>query len=155
MRVVVQRVSQARISVNHRTLSEIGRGLCILLGVGRQDNEANADFLAHKVTNLRVFEDAEGKMNRSLIDVGGEALVVSQFTLYGDCRKGNRPSFAEAAPAEQAERLYQRFASRLRDAGVRVATGRFQAHMEVSLVNDGPVTLVLESPAISNTASRA
>jgi D-tyrosyl-tRNA(Tyr) deacylase len=136
-------------------VSEIGRGLCVLLGVGRQDSEANADFLAHKVTNLRVFEDAEGKMNRSLIDVGGEALVVSEFTLYGDCRKGNRPSFAEAAPPEQAERLYQRFASRLRAAGVRVATGRFQAHMDVSLVNDGPVTLVLESPAVSAASALA
>jgi D-tyrosyl-tRNA(Tyr) deacylase len=146
VRVVVQRVSQSRVSVNHSIVSEIGRGLCILLGVGKQDSEANADFLADKVRNLRVFEDAQGKMNRSLIDIGGEALVVSQFTLYGDCGKGNRPSFTEAAPAEQAERLYQRFASRLRDGGVKVATGRFQARMDVSLVNDGPVTLVLESP---------
>ena len=145
MRAVVQRVSQARVAVNQTVVGEIGRGLCVLVGVGKQDTSTKADFLADKITNLRVFEDEEGKMNRSIIDVGGEALVISQFTLYGDCRKGNRPSFTEAAPADQAEQLYQRLAARLRAANVKVATGRFKAHMEVSLVNDGPVTLILES----------
>ena len=145
MRAVVQRVSQARVAVNQTVVGEIGRGLCVLVGVGKQDTATKADFLADKITNLRVFEDEEGKMNRSIIDVGGEALVISQFTLYGDCRKGNRPSFTEAAPADQAEQLYQRLAARLRAANVKVATGRFKAHMEVSLVNDGPVTLILES----------
>jgi D-tyrosyl-tRNA(Tyr) deacylase len=145
VRVLVQRVSQARVSVNRNIVGEIGRGLCIFVGVGKQDSEATAEFLADKVRNLRVFEDEQGKMNRSLVDIGGEALVVSQFTLYGDYRKGNRPSFSEAAPSQPAERLYQRFAARLSDAGVKVATGRFQAHMDVSLVNDGPVTLFLDS----------
>jgi D-tyrosyl-tRNA(Tyr) deacylase len=125
-------------------VGEIDRGLCVFLGVGKQDNEQNADFFADKVRNLRVFDDEQGKMNRSVADIGGEVLLVSQFTLYGDCRKGNRPSFTDAAPAEQAEQLYQRVAERLREAGLKVATGRFQAHMQVSLVNDGPVTLVLE-----------
>jgi D-tyrosyl-tRNA(Tyr) deacylase len=125
-------------------VGEIDRGLCVFLGVGKQDNEQNADFFADKIRNLRVFDDEQGKMNRSVADIGGEVLLVSQFTLYGDCRKGNRPSFTDAAPAEQAEQLYQRVAERLREAGLKVATGRFQAHMQVSLVNDGPVTLVLE-----------
>ena len=145
MRVVVQSVSQARVAVKQDTIGEIDRGLCILVGVGKQDSEEDADFLADKLKNLRIFEDEQGKMNRSVTDIGGEVLVVSQFTLYGDCRKGNRPSFTDAAPTEQAERLYQRFAERLRDAGLKVASGRFQAHMEVSLINDGPVTLVLQS----------
>lgn len=144
MRVLIQRVSRARVAVGQDTVGEIGRGLCVFLGVGKQDNEQNADFFADKIRNLRVFDDEQGKMNRSVADIGGEVLLVSQFTLYGDCRKGNRPSFTDAAPAEQAEQLYQRVAERLREAGLKVATGRFQAHMQVSLVNDGPVTLVLE-----------
>jgi D-aminoacyl-tRNA deacylase len=144
VRVLIQRVSRARVAVGQDTVGEIGRGLCVFLGVGKQDNEQNADFFADKVRNLRVFDDEQGKMNRSVADIGGEVLLVSQFTLYGDCRKGNRPSFTDAAPAEQAEQLYQRVAERLREAGLKVATGRFQAHMQVSLVNDGPVTLVLE-----------
>jgi D-tyrosyl-tRNA(Tyr) deacylase len=115
------------------------------MGVGKQDGDVDADMLAEKITKLRIFEDAQGKMNRSILDVGGALLVVSQFTLYGDCRKGNRPSFTDAAPAEQADRLYRRFIQRLSDAGIKVATGQFQAHMRVSLVNDGPVTLILES----------
>jgi D-tyrosyl-tRNA(Tyr) deacylase len=115
------------------------------MGVGKQDGDQDADALAEKITKLRIFEDAQGKMNRSILDVGGEILLVSQFTLYGDCRKGNRPSFTDAAPAEQADRLYRRFTQRLSDAGIKVATGQFQAHMRVSLVNDGPVTLILES----------
>jgi D-tyrosyl-tRNA(Tyr) deacylase len=145
VRAVIQRVSEACASVDSVTVGEIGAGLCILLGVGKQDGDDDADFLAEKIKNLRVFEDDQGKMNRSILEVGGELLVVSQFTLYGDCRKGNRPSFTDAAAAEQADRLYQRFVRRLSDAGVRVATGRFQAHMKVALVNDGPVTFVLES----------
>jgi D-tyrosyl-tRNA(Tyr) deacylase len=144
VRVLIQRVSRARVAVGQDTVGEIGRGLCVFLGVGKQDNEQNADFFADKVRNLRVFDDEQGKMNRSVADIGGDVLLVSQFTLYGDCRKGNRPSFTDAAPAEQAEQLYQRVAERLREAGLKVATGRFQAHMQVSLVNDGPVTLVLE-----------
>jgi D-aminoacyl-tRNA deacylase len=145
VRVVIQRVSEARVSVDGAIVGEIGAGLCVLMGVGKQDGDVDADMLAEKITKLRIFEDAQGKMNRSILDVGGALLVVSQFTLYGDCRKGNRPSFTDAAPAEQADRLYRRFIQRLSDAGIKVATGQFQAHMRVSLVNDGPVTLILES----------
>ena len=145
MRAVVQRVSEARVSVDSVTVGEIGAGLCVLLGVGKQDGDTDADFLAEKIKNLRIFEDDHGKMNRSIVEVGGELLVVSQFTLYGDCRKGNRPSFTEAAPAAEADRLYRHLVRRLRDAGVRVATGRFQARMKVSLVNDGPGTFILDS----------
>lgn len=130
--------------MNHDIIGEIGQGLCIFVGIGRDDREENVELMADKIKNLRVFEDESGKMNRSLIDVEGKALVVSQFTLYGDCRKGNRPSFSEAAPADLAERLYRRFVSHLRSAGVEVATGQFQAHMNVSLINNGPVTLLLE-----------
>jgi D-tyrosyl-tRNA(Tyr) deacylase len=115
------------------------------LGVDKQDGEENATALADKIKNLRVFEDPQGKMNRSITDTGGELLVVSQFTLYADCRKGNRPSFSDAAPAAEAESLYQFFVQRLRDTGLKVATGSFQAHMKVSLVNDGPVTFILEN----------
>ncbi len=145
MRAVVQRVAEARVSVGRETVGQIGLGLCILLGVSKQDEEKNADALADKIRKLRIFEDDEGQMNRSIIDRGGEVLVISQFTLYGDCRKGNRPSFTDAAPAETADRLYQYFTDRLRAAGLKVATGRFQAHMRVALVNDGPVTFVLEN----------
>jgi D-tyrosyl-tRNA(Tyr) deacylase len=145
VRVVVQRVSQARVSVAKEIVGEIDAGLCVFVGVARDDRDEDADSLADKVKSLRIFDDEQGKMNRSASDAGGGFLVVSQFTLYGDCRKGNRPSFTDAAPAERAERLYLRFAKRLRDSGLAVATGRFQAHMNVSLVNDGPVTLVLES----------
>jgi len=123
----------------------IGPGLCILLGIGREDRERDADFLADKIMKLRIFDDAQGKMNRSIAECGGELMVVSQFTLCGDWRKGNRPSFSDAAAPELAERLYQYFVQRLRDSNLRVATGRFQSHMQVSLVNDGPVTFVLDS----------
>ena len=145
MRAVIQRVSEARVAVDEIIVGEIGHGLCVLLGVSKEDDAGDAEFLAEKIKSLRVFEDTQGKMNRSLLDTGGELLVVSQFTLYGDCRKGNRPSFTEAAPAAEADRLYQRFVGRLTDGGLRVATGRFKAHMKVSLVNDGPVTLILDS----------
>ncbi len=123
----------------------IGPGLCILLGIGREDRERDADFLADKIMKLRIFDDAQGKMNRSVAECGGELMVVSQFTLCGDWRKGNRPSFSNAAAPEPAERLYQYFVQRLRDSNLRVATGRFQSHMQVSLVNNGPVTFVLDS----------
>jgi D-tyrosyl-tRNA(Tyr) deacylase len=144
VRAVIQRVIRAQVTVERNVVGEIGSGLCILLGVGRHDDESNADFLSEKIKNFRIFDDREGKMNLSLNATAGEVLVVSQFTLYGDWRKGNRPSFIDAAPPAQAEKLYQYFVKRLRDAGVSVATGQFQARMKVSLVNDGPVTFVLE-----------
>ena len=144
MRAVIQRVAEARAIVADRIIGQIGPGLLILLGVGRDDTEANAHTLADKIKNLRIFEDEQGKMNRSVSDIGGELLVVSEFTLYGDCRKGNRPSFTDAALPAEAQRLYNYFSARLRDAGLKVANGQFQAHMRVALVNDGPVTLVLD-----------
>jgi D-tyrosyl-tRNA(Tyr) deacylase len=145
MRTVIQRVSEARVTVAGSVVGEIGPGLLALLGVAKPDTAADADFLAEKILNLRVFPDDAGKMNRSLLETGGALLVVSQFTLYGDCRKGRRPSFDDAAPAEQARRLYERFVEMARRSGVRVETGVFQAHMDVALVNDGPVTLLVES----------
>jgi D-tyrosyl-tRNA(Tyr) deacylase len=145
MRAVIQRVSEARVTVAGSVLGEIGPGLLALLGVAKLDTPADAEFLAEKILNLRVFPDEAGKMNRSLLDVTGALLVISQFTLYGDCRKGRRPSFDDAAPAEQARPLYEHFVEVARRSGVRVETGVFQAHMEVSLVNDGPVTLLVES----------
>jgi D-tyrosyl-tRNA(Tyr) deacylase len=145
MRAVIQRVSEARVTVAGSVLGEIGPGLLALLGVAKPDTPADAEFLAEKILNLRVFPDEAGKMNRSLLDVTGALLVISQFTLYGDCRKGRRPSFDDAAPAEQARPLYEHFVEVARRSGVRVETGVFQAHMEVSLVNDGPVTLLVES----------
>lgn len=145
MRAVVQRSGPASVAVDGQTVGAIEGGLVVLLGVERGDTEKDADYLADKCAGLRVFEDAEGKMNLSLLDAWGEALVVSQFTLCGDARKGRRPSFVNAAPPETAEALYQRFAERLRRAGVSVATGTFQAMMEVRLVNQGPVTILLDS----------
>jgi len=141
MRAVVQRVSRARVTPG----GEIGPGLCILLGVGRGDREEEAGRLAGKIARLRIFPDDDGRFDRSVLDVGGSALVVSQFTLIADTAKGNRPSFAGAAPPEQAEPLYERFTSRLRALGVPVETGVFGARMEVELVNDGPVTIVLDT----------
>jgi D-tyrosyl-tRNA(Tyr) deacylase len=131
--------------VDDQTIGRIGPGLLVLLGVSRADEEKDADYLADKIAHLRIFEDDDGKMNRSLVDTGGEMLIVSQFTLLGDCRKGRRPSFVQAAPPEKAERLYDYFVYQVRLKGVSVATGQFQAKMAVSLVNDGPVTLILES----------
>jgi D-tyrosyl-tRNA(Tyr) deacylase len=144
VRAVVQRVTEARVVVADKTVGDIGPGLCVFLGIGKMDNEKAADALAVKIANLRIFSDDEGKMNRSVIDVRGEVLVVSQFTLYGDCTRGNRPSFSEAAPPAEAEQIYRRFVQRLRDAGLTVATGQFQTKMNVFLVNDGPVTLIVE-----------
>ena len=146
MRALVQRVSQASVSVDAAKVAEIGKGMLILLGVGHEDGPEDLRFVAEKCANLRVFEDDDGKMNRSLLDVGGEALVVSQFTLYGDTRKGRRPGFTRAAPPEIAEPTYERFAQSLRDLGIQVATGVFGAHMSVEIHNDGPVTLLVESP---------
>jgi D-tyrosyl-tRNA(Tyr) deacylase len=145
VRVVIQRVSEARVSVGLEIMGAIGPGLCILLGIGRDDRERDADFLTDKIMKLRIFDDDQGKMNRSVTECGGELMVVSQFTLYADWRKGNRPSFSDAAAPELAERLYQYFVQRLRASNLRVATGRFQSHMQVSLVNDGPVSFVLDS----------
>ena len=144
MRLVVQRVSSAAVTVAGVTVGAIGQGLLVLAGVGRDDTEESARRLGPKVAGLRIFPDAEGKMNRSLTDVGGEALVVSQFTLYADTRKGYRPSFVEAARPELAVPVLQAFVDELRSAGIEVAEGRFGARMEVRLVNDGPVTIVLE-----------
>lgn len=145
MRAVIQRVSQARVEVESQTVGQIGPGLLVLLGVGRGDTLEDAVYLAHKIAALRVFADEEGKMNRALAEVGGEVLVVSQFTLYGDTRKGNRPSFVGAAPPDEGKRLYERFCDLLAEQGLHVETGVFQAHMEVHLTNDGPVTLWLDS----------
>ncbi len=147
MRAVVQRVSEAAVRVDGEVVGAIGPGLLVLLAVAPEDGEAQVRWLADKVANLRVHADGQGRMNRSLLDVGGGALVVSQFTLYGDCRRGRRPSFVGAARPEHAEPLVTRFAARLRDLGVApVETGVFGAHMAVSLVNDGPVTLVVDTP---------
>ena len=145
MRAVVQRVSRARVTVDSRVTGEIGPGLMVLLGVGRDDTSVVAASLAEKVANLRIFEDENGKMNRSLLEVKGSALVVSQFTLYGDARGQRRPSFISAARPEQANALYEEFNSALRTLGVTVATGIFQAMMSVELVNEGPVTILLDS----------
>ena len=145
MRAVVQRVSRARVTVESSVTGEITTGLMILLGIGRDDTSAVAVSMAEKVANLRIFEDDQGKMNRSLLDVGGSALVISQFTLYGDARGQRRPSFIAAAPPEQAKKLYEEFSEALRRLGVIVATGVFQAMMSVELVNEGPVTILLDS----------
>ena len=143
MRAVVQRVSEARVRVDGEVVGEIGQGLCVLLGVSREDGEDEAARLADKVAKLRIFENEYGKFDRSLLEVDGDALVVSQFTLIADTTKGNRPSFSEAAAPEDAEQLYESFCAALREPGVRVETGRFGARMAVELVNDGPVTIVL------------
>ena len=145
MIAVVQRVASSSVSVNGSMVSTIGPGLNVLLGVDTGDGETDADYLAAKITYLRIFEDRHGKMNRSLIDVGGQMIVISQFTLLGDCRKGRRPSFVNAAQPPVAEGLYLRFVDRVRKLGVEVQTGRFGAHMQVAITNDGPVTLVIVS----------
>ena len=164
MRAVVQRVERASVRVaprsardnqvgnperservEEKTIARIGKGILVLVGVGKDDNSSDAKYLANKITNLRLFEDEEGKMNLSLKEVDGEILAVSQFTLYGDCRKGNRPSFTEAADLQDARRLYQEFVDNLRASSLKVETGEFQARMLVSLENDGPVTLILEA----------
>lgn len=145
MRAVVQRVTRARVTVEGQVVGEIGRGFVVFVGVGRTDSAEAATYLADKIQNLRVFDDEAGKMNLALTEVGGEVLAISQFTLYGDCRKGRRPSFDEAAPAEQGRALYEAFVRELSSRGLRVSTGIFQARMQVELTNDGPVTLLLSS----------
>jgi D-tyrosyl-tRNA(Tyr) deacylase len=145
MRALLQRVTEARVVVEGSVCGEISAGLLVLLGVSKLDTAADAAFVAQKVLNLRIFHDEHGKMNRSLVDTGGDMLVVSQFTLYGDCRKGRRPSFDDAAPAEQARALYEEFVAIIRRSGLKIETGIFQADMAVSLTNDGPVTLLVES----------
>ncbi|HEV8058557.1 MAG TPA: D-aminoacyl-tRNA deacylase [Gemmataceae bacterium] len=145
MRAVVQRVRSARVTVDDAVIGEIGRGLLVLLGVAQGDSPEQADWLAEKLVGLRIFEDDAGKMNHSLDEVGGAMLVVSQFTLYGDCRKGRRPSFVEAARPEEAVPLYEAFIRAVQSLGVKVATGRFGAMMQVELVNEGPVTLIVDA----------
>ncbi len=148
MRAVLQRVKSAQVSIDGAVTGKIGNGILLLLGVSAQDGPKEADFLAEKAVNLRIFEDAEGKMNLSLLDIGGEMLIVSQFTLYGDCRKGRRPSFTGAARPETAVPLYERFIANVRASGIPVKTGTFGAEMLVALENDGPVTLLLDTEKI-------
>lgn len=145
MRAVVQRVRQCAVEVEAETVARIGRGLLVLLGIAHDDTDRDAEYLARKIVHLRIFGDDAGRLNLSLLEDGGEMLVVSQFTLYGDCRKGRRPSFAKAAAPEAGEALYRRFVEEVRTQGVAVATGRFRSLMEVALVNHGPVTLIVES----------
>ena len=146
MRAVVQRVKSSSVKTGDEIVAQIGNGLLVLLGVAKGDTAQDADYLAQKIINLRIFEDQGGKMNRSLLETGGELLAVSQFTLIADCRKGRRPSFIEAAGPEMATDLYERFVNTVREEGVRIQTGRFRAIMEVALINDGPVTIIIESP---------
>ena len=145
MRAVVQRVKHSTVRADNEIVGQIGSGLLVLLGVAKGDTAEDADYLANKIINLRIFEDEDRKMNRSLIETGGELLAVSQFTLLADCRKGRRPSFIEAAEPEKATNLYERFADMVRAKGVKVQTGRFRAMMEVALINEGPVTIIIES----------
>jgi D-tyrosyl-tRNA(Tyr) deacylase len=146
MRAVLQRVLRASVRVDGEVVASIGKGLLVLLGIGKNDQEEDIHWMTDKLIHLRIFEDQQGKMNHSLSEIGGEILLVSQFTLYGDCRKGRRPNFEEAAPVEKARFLYERMLETLKRKGVLVQSGVFQAKMEVELVNDGPVTLLLETP---------
>ncbi|GJM15848.1 MAG: D-aminoacyl-tRNA deacylase [Thermodesulfobacteriota bacterium] len=145
MRIILQRVKEASVRVNEEAIGQIGKGALVLLGAGTEDSEQDVEYLVEKILGLRIFEDEASKMNLSVTDIGGELLVVSQFTLYGDCRKGRRPSFDKAAPPEIAENLYNHFIERIRDFGVPVKTGKFRAMMDVHLINWGPVTLMLDS----------
>lgn len=145
MRAVIQRVDRATVTVGDRIVGEISEGLVALLGIGQEDDEADSRYLADKIINLRIFDDEQGLMNRSLLDIGGAMLVVSQFTLFGDCRKGRRPSYSNAAPPEKARLLYETFILLARSSAVTVATGEFQTMMRLSLTNNGPVTLLLDS----------
>ena len=147
MRAVVQRVKESSVKADDQIISQISGGLLVLLGVAQADRLGDAVYLANKISNLRIFEDENGKMNRSLLEIGGEMLVVSQFTLLGDCRKGRRPSFGDAAEPAKAAALYEHFIDQVRSLGISVETGRFRAMMDIALVNNGPVTLILESPS--------
>ena len=146
MRAIIQRVSEARATFEGKVIGEIKSGLCVLLGVKIRDTEKESAWIAEKLVNLRVFEDEDEKLNRSLLDIKGEMLLVSQFTVYGDCRKGRRPSFTEAAPPGEAKRLYELTVEKVKNYGVPVKTGMFQTHMVIEIANDGPVTLILETP---------
>jgi D-aminoacyl-tRNA deacylase len=154
MRLVLQRVQGASVTVDGKEISRIGKGLAILVGVGQGDTDVDSAKLAEKVANLRIFEDDQGKMNLSILDTGGEALVVSQFTLYADVRKGRRPGFDRAAPPDEADRLYQKFVEQFSGLGVPVQTGQFQAHMLFEIQNDGPVTIVLDSAEFRGQSSQ-
>lgn len=145
MRAVIQRVKEARVTVGERVTGQIGKGMLILLGVAKDDTETDIDFMARKISQLRIFEDADGKMNLAAAEVKAEFLVVSQFTLLGNCEKGRRPSFDKAAEPEKAEKFYELFVKKMRDEGFKVATGEFRAMMDVALVNDGPVTFIINS----------
>ena len=145
MRAVVQKVTSSKVTVDEEVVGQIGSGLLVLLGVTHDDTSKDVDYMIDKITNLRIFEDENGKMNLSLKDVGGEILAVSQYTLYGDCRRGRRPSFSDAARPEVANPLYEEFVKKVKDQGINVGTGKFGAHMMVDLTNDGPVTILLES----------
>jgi D-tyrosyl-tRNA(Tyr) deacylase len=145
MKIVLQRVSYGSVSVNNQVVGEIGRGLVLLVGITQKDNKTNADFLVEKSLNLRIFEDSDGKMNLSLLDIKGELLIISQFTLYGDTRKGRRPSFVEAAPPAQAEEIYDYFVEKIKKSELKVETGIFRENMLVKIHNDGPVTFILEN----------
>ncbi|MBZ4650701.1 D-aminoacyl-tRNA deacylase [Thermosipho sp. (in: thermotogales)] len=148
MRAVIQRVKNAKVEVEGKTVGKIENGLLVLLGVGKDDNKEDIKYLAEKIINLRIFDDENGKMNLSLLDIKGELLIVSQFTLYGDCRKGRRPSYSESAPPDIAKKLYEEFVNTCKNYNLKVETGEFGAHMQVSLVNDGPVTLLLDSKKV-------
>ena len=145
MKIVIQRAEKAKVSVDGEVVGQIGKGYMVLVGVGPEDTKQNADFLVNKMCNLRIFEDEQGKMNLSIKDVGGEILAISQFTLYADCRKGNRPSFTGAAKPEYANELYEYFMEETRKQGIKVEHGTFGAHMKVDFINDGPVTIMLEN----------
>jgi len=145
MKILLQRVTQSQVDVDNQTVGKISNGFLVLLGVGQGDTTLHAGSLVEKIIKLRIFEDEDGKMNKDITEVGGEMLVVSQFTLYANCKKGNRPSFVEAAPPDEAKKLYEYFVKKIKEKGISVATGQFAAHMYVELVNDGPVTLILES----------
>jgi D-tyrosyl-tRNA(Tyr) deacylase len=144
MKAIIQRAGKASVTVNSQVVGEIGKGIVVLLGISSDDTEQNADKMAEKVTNLRIFDDAEGKMNLSCLDIKGDALVISQFTLYGDCRKGRRPSYDKAARPDKAEQLYNYFVNKLKEYSLKIETGVFGAMMSVSIVNEGPVTLIIE-----------
>ena len=146
MKVVIQRVKESSVTVDDVLVGQIGKGLNILVGVGHDDSKKDVDYLVNKCVNLRIFEDENGKMNKTLLDISGEVLVISQFTLYADCRKGRRPSFVDAARPEHANELYEKFVEKLRKLNVNVATGIFGADMKVDILNDGPVTIIIESP---------
>ncbi|OAG27391.1 D-aminoacyl-tRNA deacylase [Thermodesulfatator autotrophicus] len=148
MRAVIQRVKQASVVVEGEKIASIGRGFLVLVGVSKEDTSKDVDYLARKIVNLRIFEDDQGKLNLSVKDISGEILLVSNFTIYGDCRKGNRPSFDKAAPPELAEKLYLSLAEAVRAEGISVKTGKFRAYMEISLINDGPVTILLDSQRV-------